>query len=237
MDSPYGPAVAARHLQGYRELGSPTDLKRKDKIFVVQRRGGGHGTTVVPNPEDWSTPRWMYFNTNMLAPLPIDLDVEGCADAMLTVAVADPVAEDAKSIDRIEVRLLLSDPGAADRAKAERLDEVTIATIGHSPVLRNEPPARSVVDEIELRVNGALLSPPVDEKGWLVFVAAAEHFAVGDNLIGILGPPVRHPHEPVMRVEKLEVHLTYSRGFSDCGPTGPTRVNIDRLRCRGVSSG
>jgi len=58
-----------------------------------------------------------------------------------------------------------------------------------------------------------LLSPPVDEKGWLVFVAAAEHFAVGDNLIGILDPPVRHPHEPVMRVEKLEVHLKY-RGNS-----------------------
>ena len=95
--------------------------RRKDKIFVVQRRGGGHGTTVVPNPEDWSTPRWMYFNTNMLAPLPIDLDVEGCADAMLTVAVADPVAEDAKSIDRIEVRLLLSDPGAADRAAGHAL--------------------------------------------------------------------------------------------------------------------
>ena len=86
MDFPFGSEVAETHLQCYRELGSAATLRRKDKVFVVQRRGGGHGATVIPNPEDWSTPRWMYFNTNMLAPLPIDLDVEGRADAMLTPA-------------------------------------------------------------------------------------------------------------------------------------------------------
>jgi hypothetical protein len=213
MDFPYGSEVAQTHLQCYRELGSATTLRRKDKVFVVQRRGGGHGTTVIPNPEDWSTPRWMYFNTNMLAPLPIDLDVEGRADAMLTVAVADPVAAAATSVERIEVRLLLSDRAAADHADGERLEAVTIATIGHNPQLQNEPPARSVVDEIELRVNGALLRKPAVEGGWLVFVAAAEHFAVGDNLIGILSLSGRDSAEFPMRVEKLEVHLKY-RGNS-----------------------
>src|SRR5262249_28346074 len=42
-------------------------LVDKDKTFVVQRRGGGHGTTVVPDPADWPTPRWMYYLTNMLS--------------------------------------------------------------------------------------------------------------------------------------------------------------------------
>ena len=90
---------------------------------------------------------------------------------------------------------------------------MTIATIGHNPRLQNEPPARSVVDEIELRVNGALLRKPAVEGGWLVFVAAAEHFAVGDNLIGILSLSGRDSAESPMRVEKLEVHLKY-RGNS-----------------------
>ena len=48
------------HLQAYKEIGRLETMKHKDKHFVIQRRGGGHGPTVVPNPEDWYTPRWMY---------------------------------------------------------------------------------------------------------------------------------------------------------------------------------
>ena len=80
-DFPYGKAgVWKTHLLAYREIGSPKTLKRKDKVFLIQRRGGGHGTTVVPNPEDWTTPRLMYFNTNMFASLPAALDNDGKAD-------------------------------------------------------------------------------------------------------------------------------------------------------------
>ena len=79
------------HRQAYREMGDSDALKHKDKIFVVQRRGGGHGTTVIPNPEDWSTPRFMYFNTNMFGPLPAPLDNDGVVDTLLTIAVADDV--------------------------------------------------------------------------------------------------------------------------------------------------
>ena len=42
------------HLTAYRKLGSPGTLHRKNKRFVVQRRGGGHGPTVIPNPQDWT---------------------------------------------------------------------------------------------------------------------------------------------------------------------------------------
>ena len=37
--------------QAYRELASPDRLRHLDKRFVVQRRGGGHGPSVVPDPE------------------------------------------------------------------------------------------------------------------------------------------------------------------------------------------
>ena len=80
------------HRQAYQEIGDSDSLKHKNKIFVVQRRGGGHGTTVIPNPEDWSTPRFMYFNTNMFGQLPAPLDNDGKVDILLTVAVADDVA-------------------------------------------------------------------------------------------------------------------------------------------------
>ena len=63
-----------------------------------------------------------------------------------------------------------------------------------------------------------MLRKPAVEGGWLVFVAAAEHFAVGDNLIGILSPSGRDSAESPMRVEKLEVHLKY-RGT----PEAPVR--------------
>ena len=77
------------HLRFYRELADVDAMNQRSKVFVAQRRGGGHGPFVVPNPEDWSTPRWMYFNTNMLAPLPADLDPDGRADTLLHVYVGE----------------------------------------------------------------------------------------------------------------------------------------------------
>jgi len=58
---------------------------------VLQRRGGGHGPTVIPNPEDWSTPRYYFNNSNMLAPLSALLDPEDKVDALLTLEVGDDV--------------------------------------------------------------------------------------------------------------------------------------------------
>ena len=79
------------HLQAYREIGDPVLLNGKDKTFVVERRGGGHGPTVIPNPEDWSTPRHAYANTNMKAQLPVALSNDERVDTMLRLCVADAV--------------------------------------------------------------------------------------------------------------------------------------------------
>ena len=69
-DAPYAGQDWDSHRRAYQELGEVETLSAKDKRFVVQRRGGGHGPTVIPNPEDWATPRHTYANTNMLAQLP-----------------------------------------------------------------------------------------------------------------------------------------------------------------------
>ena len=129
-------------------------MNQRSKVFVAQRRGGGHGPFVVPNPEDWSTPRWMYFNTNMLAPLPAELDPDGRADTLLHVYVGEQAPPDAE----VTVRLLLSDDSAADLPEAERLQRVLVATIGHPDSrLENVPPAIGIERRVELRLNNALL--------------------------------------------------------------------------------
>jgi hypothetical protein len=153
----------------------------------------------------------MYFLTNMFSQLPAKLSNGGKADTLLLVYVGNDLAAQARRIDRITVRVLLSDPTAEELPKAERLEQVTIATRGHLQPggLRNIPPAKSIVGQIELRLNNALLGGPWLEQGWLVFKAASNQFAVGHNLMG-----VRINQRPPMTtrevlIEKLEVHVFY----------------------------
>lgn len=93
----------------YQEMGDAAALKDKDKRFVLCRRGGGHGDPIVPNPEDWYTPRHMYGYTNMLAPLPMALDRHGRADTILKLFVGDELAGEPERIEGLTLRLLLHD--------------------------------------------------------------------------------------------------------------------------------
>ena len=206
------------HRQAYQEIGESEDLKHKNKIFVVQRRGGGHGTTVIPNPEDWSTPRFMYFNTNMFGQLPAPIDNNGAVDTLLTIAVADDVAAEADYVNRITLRLLLSDPEAANLPDDQRLQPVTVATIGHPGTLQNSPAAKGIEDQIEVRVNNIRLGTPTVDEGWLVFAVQPKFLAVGDNLVGVrvsgcgrgIPAPMRSTEvQHQILIEKLEIHLEY----------------------------
>ena len=199
----------AMHHQAYSEMGDASLLERRDKVFVVQRRGGGHGPTVVPNPEDWTTPRFMSFNTNMFSPLPAALANDGNADTLLTIAVADDVAAYANRVDRIILRILLSDPAAEGLPEDQRMQSVTVATIGHPGHLQNTPPAKSIDAQIEVRLNNILLGKPMTENGWLVFDAEPNFFAVGDNLVGIRVTERPADSQPQISIEKLEVQVNY----------------------------
>ena len=204
---PYAGQDWPSHLQAYGEFGSPELLTGLDKTFVVERRGGGHGPTVIPNPEDWSTPRCWYANTNLKAQLPAPLDNEGKADTLLKLHVADSLAQSDGA--RARLRLLLSDAGAAELPDDQRLDPVLVATIGHpKPGLTNTPPARQTAAAIQVRVNNILLPPATVEGGWLVFDVEPRAFAVGDNLVGVSVSDRESSTEPIL-VEKLEVEVKY----------------------------
>ncbi len=203
------PAAAAQR-QAYGEMHDPERLRRKDKTFVVQRRGGGHGPIVVPNPEDWTTPRWMYFNTNMFAPLPAPLANDGKADTLLPLYVSDDLAAEAEHVDSVKIYLLLSDHALGEAEDLIRLPTVKVAEIGHPDrALMNTPARYGIQHNIEVRLNNARLEAPSIAGGWIAFAARPELFAVGENLIGVrLTARDRTTLEPVL-IEKLEARVRY----------------------------
>ncbi len=203
--------ASATHHQAYREMHDPENLRRKDKVFVVQRRGGGHGPRMVPNPEDWTTPRWMYSNTNMFGQLPAPLAGDGRPDTLLSLYVADDLVGEAEHVDSINLRVLLSDPATEAPERLRRLPAVKLAEIGHphDRALMNRPPSCEIERHLEVRVNNARLEGPHIDGGWLVFPARPELFAVGENLVGVRLTRSPRDEPDSMLVEKLELHVRY----------------------------
>ena len=210
-------------MRAQRELGTLETLRRTDKVFFAERRGGGH--FMIPPPEDWSTPRAMSLNTNLLAPLPALLPNiptgtpqpkedwpgppgqsdyrDGKVDTFVRLWVGDDVNAEADAIRAITVRAVLSDGDASD---GDRLEPMLLATKYRD--LYNRPPRSDVVERIELRVNNILLPPPTVEDGWLVFEAQPAWLAYGENLVGVwVNPPEASAER--LTLEKLEIHVGY----------------------------
>lgn len=218
-----------RQCSIYREIGSPMTFADKDKVFFIQRRGGGHGPTVVPNAEDWRVPRHMYFNTNMFGALPASLANDGKADTLLTLYVADDVNTAARRIRRLVLRMGLSDPAAAALPATKRLEEIVVGNQGRpgapNMAYRNTPPAKGIERLIEVRINNILLGPATIEggdlvlmqagddfqegMGWLAFPVDPRQLAVGENLVGVrvTSRPAEVREEII--IERLELHVDY----------------------------
>ena len=210
------------------ELGTKTTLARTDKVFFAERRGGGH--FMIPPPEDWSTPRAMSLNTNMLAPLPALLPNipqgnreskeswpgppgqidwrDRKVDTFVRVWLGDDVSAELDAIESITVRAVLSDDGAVG---GDRLEPVLVATKYRDYF--NRPPLSDVLKRVEVRLNNILLPLPSVRDGWVVFEAQPSFFAHGENLIGIWVDPRTKGSEQLM-LEKLEIHVSYVKGRS-----------------------
>ena len=183
----------------FSEIGSPETLKGVDKIFFIERRGGGHAEYVVPSPSNWNTPRHMYFQTNMLAALPAALEDDGKEDTLFTLNVADDVNAASADIDQITLRIAISDAAGEALSLDERLEMLG--------------------SRVEVRLNNILLDTPHIETveatkanaftNWLIFSVAPRYVAVGANLVG-----VRLSQRPSailgrIQIEKLELHVRY----------------------------
>ncbi len=196
--------------QAFEEIGDPATLRRKNKIFLVQRRAGGH-PWIFGYPEERRVQHLMYFNSNMHAPLPATLANDGF-ETLLTVAVGDDVNAEADCIKALTVRVLLSDPSAKDLPERECIGSGVIRPTVYRDrhdALHTVPLAKSTLENVELRLNGALIGPLSVEEGWLVFDVVPRLFALGDNLVGVrvTGRPPEGGDE--ISLEKLEVHVRY----------------------------
>ena len=183
----------------FSEIGSPETLKGVDKVFFVERRGGGHAEYVVPSPANWNTPRHMYFQTNMLAALPAALVDDGREDTLLNLNVGDDVNAASEEIDQITMRIAISDEAGEALPLDERLENLGSG--------------------VEVRLNNILLDPPRTEtvetpkvdafKNWLVFTVVPRYLAVGDNLVGVRLSQRLPDVFGRIQIEKLELHVHY----------------------------
>ena len=166
------------HRRLYREIGDPEKLHRKDKTFVVQRRGGGGSG--APGTVGWETPRF-FLNTNLLAQLPARLDNRGKSDTLLRLWVADPLGRESRYIRDLRLRLILHDAAAGphiekmntsvkpDPPGPNRTPRALIALFKDINHLYNSSPLEGIRKRIDVRINNLLLEEPVVEDGWLVF--------------------------------------------------------------------
>ena len=128
---------------------------------------------------------------------------DGRTDLLLQIHVGLDLA--AERMAAAELRLLLSDPGAADLPAGQRLRSVQGATIGHPDRgLVNIPAAQGVEQTVQIRLNNELLEQPALDDGWLVWPVERALLAADANLVGISAQG-RALDAPQLVVEKLEI--------------------------------
>ena len=194
------------YQQAYHELGDPEKLKNLDKHFVVQRRGGGGSGGA--NVDEWQTPRFSYQNTNMLGQLPMVLDNSGQVDALIRLRVSDDFTAEVERIEQLTLRILFSDPGTENLPEDQKIDTAPINPFWDRPQLFTAPARKSMIDLLQVRLNGVLLDRANVDAGWFIFDTDPKLFAVGINLVGIQVTG-RDSQETAMTVEKVEAHVEY----------------------------
>lgn len=188
-----------------QEIGNPQTLEYKNKIFYVPLRNYGIAPEPTPHVSNWHTPRDWYFMTLMLELLPAALDNSGKIDTLLTLNVADDVSAISNMIEKITLRMLLSDPSVKNAPDDTRLEKVADKFNRITQI----PPKKGIEKSIEVRVNNLLLDSVQIEEGWLTFPVAAWQLAVGKNLIGVRVVNRDIDIQDELRIERVELRVEY----------------------------
>lgn len=176
------------HGQAYREVGSPATLAGKDKVFVVERRGG------YPWAEG-------YFNRNDDAPLPLALRHDG-TPGQVTLWLAEAPAEAAMTL-----RLVVFGAREGDTLRAWWNGlELTAPLVDHE---WKEPQIMSPAPQPPSGGDGHSTVNPDQRLLRLEFPVPAEGRRAGANQVAV-AVRTRGPYIcDELVVEKVEGHVTY----------------------------
>ena len=186
MDKTPGPLS---HQQAYHEIGSPGSLRDKDKIFVVQRRGG----------YPWAEGA---FNRNDRAVLPLQLSKAG-STATVSLRVGDHLATSADRLEQVLLRLIVF--GTVDR---KTLD-----------VKFNGVPTRAVTHDVSWKDRQIFSPRPQPSSGgadgWKIDPnqkLTRLDFRIPPRLCKAAGNQVslRSSGKTTIKLEKVELHVDYA---------------------------
>jgi hypothetical protein len=179
----------------YHEVGSPETLRFKDKIFVVERRGG----------YPWAQG---FFNRNDTAPLPISLG-RGGAVASLCLRVGDDLRSAGPRLRQIRLRAVLFDANDAEVVQVN-LNNHVIKLAVRDPDWKD---AQIFSPNPQPDSGGSGVYPvnPRQRLLRLEFAVPAEFCRLGENQVAIrvLERPAADAKETVV-LEKLELAVQYS---------------------------
>lgn len=203
-----------RQSEIFNQIGTKESLNTLDKVFIVQRRGDNLGPPAWPRPDDWETPRHMYFCTNMMAPLPISLSMTRDVDTLLPITVADDLSAMRNDLKEVSLRIVISDPEADSLPTSARNAPVLVGNYTRDKpeaTAFNKPAAKGIERQIDCRINNIPLAGGVVENGWLTYKVDPRLLAVGENLIGLrLSNPPSGRHVEML-VERVELGVKYSK--------------------------
>ena len=177
------------HQQAYHEIGSPDSLRDKDKIFVVQRRGG----------YPWAEGA---FNRNDRAVLPLQLSKAG-STATVSLRVGDHLATSAARLEPVLLRLIVF--GTVDR---KTLD-----------VKFNGVPTRAVTHDVSWKDRQIFSPRPQPSSGgadgWKIDPnqkLTRLDFRIPPRLCKAAGNQVslRSSGKTTIKLEKVELHVDYA---------------------------
>jgi hypothetical protein len=191
------PVMRAAHSRAYREGGSLKTMDGKDKIFVVERRGG----------YPWSEG---YFNQNLTLSLPAVL-ANDARPLRLILRVGEDPKEQVKGVAKLFLRLVLFGAG--------RKDQMEVRWNGTALKLKRRDfhwKDGQIVSPKPTPPSGADCYPidPQQKLVLLEFVMSPEQVRLGENKVEVRIME-RGPHMPCadIQVEKVELHVKHRKSL------------------------
>ena len=188
--------------QALCEMGSLDTLALKDKRFVTQRHGGGGW------PE---TAEHFYANTSAFAQLPKELSNNFSEETYIFIRVGDKFDTEVCELAQLELHILLSDETAKNLPWGNRIHGEPVRIASQSSRDFNEPPARSIIDQVRIRINGVILDHPIIRDGWLIYQLKPFQLALGSNVVAFKVSGRNLQEQKQVTVEKLEINVKYAK--------------------------